>query len=658
MKKSILVLSIGLFLVSCVNKPTSSISASSISSEISSSEYIFSEEINSSSSSLSSTEQSINSSEHSFEVSSNEVSSSQSSVSSSEEIIEEKEVLDYGYHPMSEPSINKQLVTFNPMGDLKNVWDYYRGDKVVVAVIDSGFDYDHPEFVDINGKSRVSEKSAYIYIDSSKKVKVEVGRNKVDITDGDSHGTMCAGLLGSSVNKVGITGIAPNVELMLIKIDKHALSMAEAFKYAADNGARVISTSLGQYPNSNGEQYGDIHFEKGLDLATVFNTNINYAYSKGVSIVAATGNSRETRLSYPAGCDNVIGAGGLNAGSTTQIWDNGYEGSNYNGSKVYVDVFAPSDGIYAPGYDASNNKPTYWGDAKGTSFAAPLIAGAIALYYQKYPNATNKDVENALKSACINISSYNGNKNMGLGRLDVGKLLNINEDVVKRNLTSTTTVFQKATKLKIVDEEGWNFRTLHLYNVVFEEGYGYKELENYFEDVYGKRVMTSSYKVEGSTKCYAYTDEGFVGDYYLNIGNTVDGKPTNYEYIFPWWVKEACYQIVNNNHWFPEDGGNRFTYSDGYGKEITSYFWYDSDTSFDVTQVVGNSYSTNMKANTISRVVGNKTYNDILSVYDYYEVPSLKVDSSNSVSKWYSDSNYQYPYIRTNFTQSSVIYGK
>jgi len=638
MKKVLLVLTLSLLLGSCSFNEISSSSqdSSSIltSEKESSSEIIYSSEDN---------------------VSSESVSSS-SSEEKEETIIE---TLDYSYHPLSEPSINKQLITFKPMGDMSTVWDYYRGDNVKVAVIDSGFDYDHPEFIDINGKNRVSEGSCYIYTDHSKKVHTQVGRNKVDITDGDSHGTMCAGLLGSSVNKKGITGIAPNVELMLIKIDKHALSMAEAFRYAADNGARVISTSLGQYPNSNGESYGDIHFEKGLDLSKVFNENINYAYSKGVSIVAATGNSRETRVSYPAGCDNVIGAGGLNAGSKTQIWDNGYEGSNYNGSKVYVDVFAPSDGIYAPGYDASKNVPTYWGEAKGTSFAAPLIAGAIALYYQKYPNATNIDVENALKKACENISSYNNNKNMGLGRLDVGKLLNIEEDILKTNISSTSdSISQKATKLTIVDEEGWNFRTLHLFDVSFFEGYGYKELDRYLKDMYGQKVSTSSYQVEGTKRCYAYTDEGYIGDYYLCLGNTVDGKPTNYEYIFPWWVKEFSYQIVNNNNWLPEDGGNRITYSSGYGKEVNSYFWYDSSSSYDVTQVVGNSFTINMKAMNINKIVDSKTIKEKVSIYDYYEVPSLTIDASTKVSNWYIDSSYKQVYRRTLVNDSFSIYGK
>ena len=622
MKKILLILSFGLLLSSCVNNPSSSQISSEVSSESSSSSSI---------------------------TSSNVSSSKESSISSSEAKEEKVEKSLYGYHPFSEPSINKQLITFNPMGDMSNVWDYYRGDNVTVAVIDSGFDYDHPEFVDINGNNRVSEKSAYIYTNSSKQVKVEVGRSKVNITDGDSHGTMCAGLLGSSVNKVGITGIAPNVDLILIKIDKHADSMNEAFKYAADNGAKVISTSLGQYPNSNGESGGDIHFEKGIDLSTVFNEGVNYAYSKGVTIVAATGNSRETRLSYPAGCSNVIGAGGLNAGSQTQIWDNGYEGSNYNSSKVYVDVFAPSDGIYAPGFDTSTNKPTYWGDAKGTSFAAPLIAGAIALYYQKYPTATNTQVETALKNACVNISSYNNGKNMGYGRLDVGKLLNISEDIEKESISSSGTISQNATKLVVHDEAGWDFRTLHLFNVTFEPGYGYKELDRYFDYVYGDRIGTSSYQVEGTKKSYAYTDEGYIGDYYLCLGNTDHAKATNYEYIFPWWVTGASYQIVNNSNWLPE-GGLSFGKSE-HGQTINSYFWYKGSNDTGIGhEANGTKFNTSFPSVTIKENVNGKLTSKQNSIYDYYEPSSNK--------NWYVDSDYQTIYTRTLLSKDSTIYSK
>lgn len=185
----------------------------------------------------------------------------------------------YSYNPSGEPDFNKQLGIFNPIGNMGRVWESYRGDKIKVAIIDSGFDINHPEFFDMDGKTRISSDSAYIYTNkSNNQINIQKGIQYVDITDGDSHGTMCAGLLGASKNNIGITGVAPNVELLFVKIDKYYLSYAEAFKYAADNGAKIISTSLGAYPNSYGETSGDVHFPAGVNLANVFQTNINYAY--------------------------------------------------------------------------------------------------------------------------------------------------------------------------------------------------------------------------------------------------------------------------------------------------------------------------------------------------------------------------------------------
>ena len=265
----------------------------------------------------------------------------------------------YSYHPTSEPDYSKQFPVLNHIGDINSVWEHYRGEGVSLAIIDSGFDINHPEFKNRDGTSRISSRSVSIFTNSSGTHR-SVGRDNVGITDGDSHGTMCASLAASGLNGKGITGVAPECELVLIKIDKKAQSMADAFRYCGDNNIRVVSVSLGMYPSSSGAASGDIIYEAGLNLATYFNDSINYAYNKGVTIVAATGNSKTTTLSYPGGCPNVIGAGGTQGGSSTLIWDEGGEGSNYNGSTKYVDVFSPASEIYAPGYNTSTSSSVYW----------------------------------------------------------------------------------------------------------------------------------------------------------------------------------------------------------------------------------------------------------------------------------------------------------
>lgn len=559
------------------------------------------------------------SSEPSSEETSSETPSLSEQPSSEQENIDEGIFDKYYLSPTGEPMINEQLGTINPLGDISSVWNYYRGDKVKVAVIDSGFDINHPDFKNKDGSTAISDDSVNISFVNNQ-INKRVGKNNVIITDGDSHGTMCAGLLGARVNGYGMTGIAPNVELMLIKVDKHANSIAEGFKYAADNGAKVVSISLGAYPSATGSNSGDIIYPAGSDLSTVFNDEINYAYSKGVTIVAATGNDKNTKLSYPAGCANVIGAGGLAKGSNTKIWDNGYEGSNYNGNNVYVDCFAPSEGIVAPGFDTSKNSSTYWSDAKGTSFAAPIIAGAAAIFFQKYPNATNKDFEISLKNSCTNISSYNNGKNMGYGALNFAKLLNINDDFKQIDADYTTSTSMNVTKLNVIDEAGWNFRTLHLWGLSFKEGYGYKEFENFLTNEYGSRTSTSSYSLEGTKRTWAYTDEGYIGDYYLCIGNTDHAKATNYEYIFPTYVTSFSYQIVNNSNWLPE-GGHKVS-SNYIGNEINMYFWYKGDADTGTVQVESNTKAyKNFKGNrvTIYEINGTKIEKKETKTISYFE---------------------------------------
>ncbi len=619
MKKEILCAFLLLNLVGCSSKTIPSNSV-----ENNSSEAIPTSEI--SSVNNSSMEDSLSNSSESLET---------SSISSN---IEDKTDYDIGYpyHPTSEPNYGKQLQVLNYIGDIKSVWNHYRGEGVSLAVIDSGFDINHPEFKNRDGSSRISDKSVYISTSNGKTTRVQ-GRDKVNITDGDSHGTMCAGLAASGVNGKGITGVAPECELILIKIDKKVESMVDAFRYCGDNKIKVVSVSLGMYPSPSGATSGDIIFSPGVDLSTVFNDSINYAYSKGVTIVSASGNSYSTKVSYPAGCNHVIGAGGTMAGSPNLIWKEGGEGSNYNNSVKYVDVFAPSSGIYAPGFDTSKNISTYWDGGKGTSFSAPIIAGAAALYFQKYPTKTNIDFENALKATCVDISKYNGGIDMGYGRLDVGRLLNISEDIKSMEYNPTTTIKKSTSHIHFEDEAGWDIRTLHIYDLSFEKGYGYYDLERYLDYQYG-RVSTASYYLEGSKKCWAYSDEDCSGDYFINIGNNVHALSTSYDYYFPWWVKNMTFQFVNNENWLPKEG---ISLASGYSKVNNCYFWYKGNSDTGVSRELGSNFTYDYPA----VKVNINGLIETTSIFDYYEKDDC-----------YYDNNKQIKYLRKVLTQDTTLY--
>jgi hypothetical protein len=133
-------------------------------------------------------------------------------------------------------------------------------------------------------------------------------------------------------------------------------------------------------------------------------------------------------------------------------------------------------------------------------------------------------------------------------------------------------------------------------------------------------------------------------------GNIVHAQPTNYEYILPWWVKGASYQIVNNSNWLPEDGGNTFTETNGYGKTIDAYFWYDGPEQYDVTQVVSSEFYTNVPGIQLSKIQNRDSTTENISIFDYYEATTDKI--------WFDDASFKTKYVRTIFTQDSVIYAK
>ncbi len=331
----------------------------------------------------------------------------------------------------TEPYISR-MSYLNQIGDIFSVWEEYRGRGVKVAIIDKAFHAYHEDFYDENNNLAVSSLSAS-FTNNNGTVTKRVGVNEVNDLS-DSHGTFCAGIVGARHNNKGVIGIAPECEMILLKVDGKPKSIAEAFKYAADIGVRVITISIGSYYNYEGDLIND-----GSDLGDVFDESLLYCHNKGVVVCSAAGNggpnySTATDYTFPGACDYVIGAGGLAYNSVTKIW----EGSSYNSSKQYqfVDVFAPSEMMYGcSNYEENGTYYTYDGGWRGTSFASPIVAGLAALYFEKYPTYTVSQFEQALYASCVKLTDNsivsNPSEQLGYGRVDVGRLMSI---------TSPTTV--------------------------------------------------------------------------------------------------------------------------------------------------------------------------------------------------------------------------
>ncbi len=346
---------------------------------------------------------SLEDSEPSFPVESSHVASDEDSSSFTQPI-----------DPTSE-SLYKNQTYLNYVGDVQSVWKSYLGDGQLIAVIDTGFDIDHSEFKRPDGSSKVSSKSARIHHEGGE-VEVEVGAEHAKMTNGDSHGTFCAAVAAASATGEGTVGIAPNADLLLLATDGKPRSICEAFRYAANNGARIITISIGSYSDYVGDLVND-----GSDLTTVFDEALKEVYEKGVVICSAAGNGgydRPTEYTFPGGSDYVIGAGGLADKSRTSIWS----GSSRNSEAKYqfCDVFAPADNLFnACNFYRDNEHFLYDGGWNGTSFASPQIAGAAALYFQKHPTHTNVDFERALYRTADPLQGEAG----GYGTLNINALM-------------------------------------------------------------------------------------------------------------------------------------------------------------------------------------------------------------------------------------------
>lgn len=214
------------------------------------------------------------------------------------------------------------------------------------------------------------------------------GNNDIMATDPE-HGTHVAGIIGAVRNNgVGVNGVADHVKLMILRAvpdgDEHDKDVANAIRYAAENGAKVINMSFGKSfsPNKN-----------WVDDAVLF------AESKGVLMVHAAGNEStnlDSAENYPN--PRILGANRKSPNWIT-VGASGPTESKLvpyfsNFSPKEVDVFAPGSDIYsaAPGGNQYQN-------LDGTSMASPVVAGLAATIMAYYPELTAPQVKTAIEKS-------------------------------------------------------------------------------------------------------------------------------------------------------------------------------------------------------------------------------------------------------------------
>jgi len=286
-------------------------------------------------------------------------------------------------------------------------WDITTGSQnVVVAVIDTGVDYNHPDLaaniwtnpgeipgngIDDDNNGYVDDVHGYDFIN-----------NDNDPMDDNGHGTHCAGVIGAIGNNgVGIAGVAWNVKIMPLKFlrsdgNGDTAASLNAIAYAKKMGADIISCSWGG--TSKSQALSD----------AIDSTDALFACAAGNE-----GANNDITGHYPSGFDSpqIISVAASNANDQMPSF------SNYGATKV--DVAAPGDAILSTYTSSSGNQ---YVKMKGTSMATPHVAGLAALLLSQDSTLSPYQLKTKIMDNVDKLSAFSG-KTVSGGRIDIQKTL-------------------------------------------------------------------------------------------------------------------------------------------------------------------------------------------------------------------------------------------
>lgn len=297
--------------------------------------------------------------------------------------------------------------------DAPEAWDITTGSSnVVVADIDTGIDYNHPDLVanlwvnpgEVAGDGIDNDGNGYIDDIHG----WDFAYHDNDPFDGAGHGTHTAGTIGAvGDNGVGVTGVAWNVQIMSLKFLSDGGSGDIADAVSALNYASMMHRDYGVNVRLSSNSWGGGGYSQAMYDA------IQASGQEGMLFIAAAGNNSSDNDSfafYPAtyNLDNVI------AVAATDHNDNLANFSNWGATTV---------DLAAPGVDIRSTLPNNsYGNYSGTSMATPHVSGVAALCFSLAPNATYQEVKAAILGGVDHLSSLDGITVTG-GRLNAATTL-------------------------------------------------------------------------------------------------------------------------------------------------------------------------------------------------------------------------------------------
>lgn len=278
---------------------------------------------------------------------------------------------------------------------------YNQGDKIIVAVIDTGLDRNHLVFKDSGSIwENALEKSGIAGVDDDANGLVDdingwnYNRNNSNINDDNNHGTHVAGIvLGVGQDILANPVRESKIKIMGLKFldSTGAGSTADAISaiyYAVNNGAKIINNS-----------WGGPSFSQSLQEA------YTYAYNRGVVIVTAAGNSNtnnDTSPIYPSNFNTPNNIGVL----ATTDYDSKASFSNYGATSV--SVAAPGVSILSSVPGSNCSAPGCFRMMSGTSMAAPFVAGLAALIVREAPQLSAYQIRSIVLGSIDTVTTLAG----------------------------------------------------------------------------------------------------------------------------------------------------------------------------------------------------------------------------------------------------------
>jgi serine protease len=279
---------------------------------------------------------------------------------------------------------------------MPHAWERTHGKGVIVAVLDTGVAYENfGEFRQVPDLRGTRFAKGYDFVNDDEHA-----------DDDHGHGTHVAGTIAQTTNNgEGVAGVAFEATLMPVKVLNHfgsgtSADIADAIRFAADNGAKVINLSLGG----------------GFHSAAVASA-VDFARKKGVTVVAAAGNGAQGHVEFPAAYPGVIGVSAVDPEGKLAFY------SSYGKE---VDLAAPGGdkragaqgGILQNTVDPRDPSKSIYAAYQGTSMATPHVAGVAALLYAAGAESP-EEVEQALYAGAKPVEGEAGiTERYGHGLLD------------------------------------------------------------------------------------------------------------------------------------------------------------------------------------------------------------------------------------------------